>query len=65
MNDNMEHEGPKHLFAAALLNDLMIILDNAAKRGIDPLDEDGVPIYGFAYWSGECAKALGVKKIVP
>jgi hypothetical protein len=53
------------LFAAALLNDLMVILDNAAKRGLDPLDDDGVPIYGFAYWSGECAKALGVKKIVP
>jgi hypothetical protein len=63
MNDNMEHEGPRHLFATALLNDLMVILDNAAKRGIDPLDEDGVPIYGFGYWSRECAKALNVKKI--
>ncbi len=63
MNDNMEHEGPKHLFAAALLNDLMVILDMADKRGLDPLDEDGVPIYGFGYWSRECAKALNVKKI--
>jgi hypothetical protein len=63
INDNIEHEGPKHLFAAALLNDLMIILDNADKRGIDPLDDDGFPIYGFGYWSRECAKALGVKKI--
>jgi hypothetical protein len=63
MNDNMEHEGPKHLFAAALLNDLMVILDMADKRGLDILDEDGVPIYGFGYWSRECAKALNVKKI--
>jgi len=65
MNDNIDHEGPKHLFAAALLNDLMIILENADKRGIDPVDEDGFPIYGFGYWSRECAKALGVKKIAP
>jgi hypothetical protein len=65
MNDNLtEWEGPKHLFATALLNDLMIILDNAAKRGLDPLDEDGFPIYGFGYWSRECAKALNVRKVV-
>lgn len=65
MNDNIDFEGPKHLFATNLLNDLMVILDNAARQGIDPLDEEGLPIYDFAYWSGECAKALGVKKIIP
>jgi hypothetical protein len=65
MNDNLNHEGPCHLFATNLLNDLMIILDNAAKRGLDSLDGDGLPIYDFAYWSGECAKALNVKKIAP
>jgi hypothetical protein len=65
MNDNIEHEGPKHLFAAALLNDLMVLLDNAAKRGLDVLDEEGLPTYDFAFWSNECAKALGVKKIAP
>lgn len=64
MNDNIEHEGPRHLFAADLLNNLMVVLDCAAKRGLDPLDEDGWPIYGFEYWSNECAKALGVKKPV-
>jgi hypothetical protein len=61
MNDNIEHEGPRHLFATDLLNNLMVILDCAAKRGLDPLDEDGWPIFGFEYWSRECAKALGVK----
>lgn len=65
MNDNIEHEGPKHLFATNLLNDLMVILDCAAKRGIDPIDEDGLPTFDFAFWSKECAKALGVKKIAP
>jgi hypothetical protein len=44
--------------ATAFLNDLMIVLDNVAKRDIDPLNEDEFPILGFDYWSGECAKLL-------
>lgn len=64
MNDNIDPDGPRHLFAMDLLNNLMVILDCAAKRGLDPVDEDGWPIFGFEYWSGECAKALGVKKPV-
>jgi hypothetical protein len=63
MNDNLDHEGPRHLFATNLLNDLMVILSNAARNGVDVLDEEGLPIYDFEYWSRECAKALGVKKI--
>ena len=62
MNDNIDAEGPKHLFATDLLNSLMILMDNAAKEGLDRRDQDGL-IYDWAYWSGECAKALGVKKI--
>lgn len=62
MNDNIDAEGPKHLFATDLLNSLMILMDNAAKEGLDRRDEDGL-IYDWDYWSGECAKALGVKKI--
>jgi hypothetical protein len=44
--------------ATAFLDDLMIVPDNVAKRGIDPLNEDEFPIHGFDYWSGECAKLL-------
>lgn len=62
MNDNIEHEGPKHLFATDLLNALMVLLDNAAKEGLDRCDDEGL-IYDWAFWSRECAKALGVKKI--
>ena len=65
MNDNIDVEGPKHLFATNLLNDLMVILSNAAKNGVDVMDDEGLPIYDFEYWSRECAKALGVKKIAP
>ena len=62
MNDNIDVEGPKHLFATDLLNALMVLLDNAAKEGLDRSDDDGL-IYDWAFWSRECAKALGVKKI--
>lgn len=66
MNDNLiEWEGPQHLFATNLLNDLMVILGNAASNGVDVLDSEGLPIYDFEYWSRECAKALGVRKIAP
>jgi hypothetical protein len=62
MNDNLDPDGPRHLFAMDLLNSLMILMDNAAKEGLDRSDDDGL-IYDWAFWSGECAKALGVKKI--
>jgi hypothetical protein len=62
MNDNLDPDGPRHLFAMDLLNSLMILMDNAAKEGLDRRDDDGL-IYDWAFWSGECAKALGVKKI--
>ncbi len=64
MNDNLVNwEGPQHLFATNLLNDLMVLLDNAAKEGLDRTDEDGL-IYNWAFWSNECAKALNVQKIL-
>lgn len=64
MNDNLvSWEGPQHLFATNLLNDLMVLLDNAAKQGVDRYDENGEPIYDFGFWAGECAKALNVQKI--
>ena len=64
MNDNLiEWEGPKHLQATDLINDLMIILSNMAKRGFDIYDDNGDPIYYPEYWARQCAKALGVKKI--
>ena len=62
MNDNLDPDGPRHLFAMDLLNSLMILMENAAKEGLDRRDDDGL-IYDWAFWSGECAKALGVKKI--
>jgi len=62
MNDNLDPDGPRHLFAMDLLNSLMILMDNAAKEGLDRSDDEGL-IYDWAFWSGECAKALGVKKI--
>jgi hypothetical protein len=64
MNDNLDPDGPRHLFAMDLLNSLMILMDNAAKEGLDRRDDDGL-IYDWAFWSGECAKALGVRKIAP
>jgi hypothetical protein len=62
MNDNLDPDGPRHLFAMDLLNSLMILMDNAAKEGLDRRDSEGL-IYDWGFWSGECAKALGVKKI--
>lgn len=63
-NDNIEHEGPRHLYACSVLSDLMILLQNASKEGLDRRDDDGL-VYDWAFWSGECAKALGVRKIAP
>jgi hypothetical protein len=64
MNDNLDPDGPRHLFAMDLLNSLMVLMDNAAKEGLDRSDDEGL-IYDWAYWSGECAKALNVRKIAP
>lgn len=44
--------------ATTLPNDLMIVLDNASKRGVDPINEDEFPMLGFDYWSSGCAKHL-------
>jgi hypothetical protein len=61
MNDNIDYEGPNHAHALALLNDLMLVLSNAAKHGLERYDADGAPVYDFAFWSNECAKAVGVR----
>lgn len=60
INDNITHEGPRHLFATDLLTSLMVLMANAAKEGLDRFDDEG-PIYDWAFWSRECSKALGVK----
>lgn len=62
INDNIDHEGPRHLYACSVLNDLMVLLERAADEGLDRWDDEG-PIYDWAFWSRQCAKALGVKKI--
>lgn len=62
MNDNMEWDGPNHLFATNLLNDLMVLMSNAAKEGLDRRDDEGL-IYDWAFWAKECAKALNVRKV--
>jgi hypothetical protein len=62
MNDNIEIEGPAHAHALALLNDLMLVLANASKAGLERWDANGEAVYDFAFWSNECAKAVGVRK---
>ena len=34
-NDNLTPDGPNHAAALSLLNDLMLVLDNAAKQGVE------------------------------
>ncbi len=63
MNDNLPPEGPAHAYALALLNDLMLVLANASKAGLERWDSNGDPVYDFAFWSNECAKAVGVRKV--
>lgn len=63
MNDNMAADSPNHAYALALLNDLMIILANMDKRGLDAYDEKGDPIFCPGFWSDQCALALNVKKV--
>lgn len=61
MNDNLIPDGPNHAAALALLNDLMLVLGNAAKCGLERYDEGGEPVYDFAFWSNECAKMAGLR----
>lgn len=63
MNDNATPEGPAHAYALALLNDLMLVLANASKAGLERWDSNGDPVYDPAFWSNECAKAVGVRKV--
>ena len=63
MNDNLIPEGPNHAAALALLNDLMLVLSNASRQGLERLDKNGEPVYDFAFWSNECAKMIGVRKV--
>jgi len=61
VNDNLAPEGPNHAAALALLNDLMLVLGNAAAQGLERYDAKGEPVYDFAFWSNECAKMVGVR----
>ena len=64
-NDNHTPDGPNHAAALSLLNDLMLVLDSAAKQGIERYCSEGEPVYDFAYWSSECARVIGMRKIGP
>ena len=61
MNDNCNVEGPNHAAALSLLNDLMLVLGNAGKQGLERYGSDGEPVYDFAFWANECAKIIGVR----
>lgn len=61
MNDNLIAEGPNHAAALALLNDLMLVLSNASRQGLERYDANNEPVYDFAFWSNECAKIIGVR----
>lgn len=63
MNDNIRPEGPNHAAALALLNDLMLVLANASSQGLERYDDKGEAVYDFAFWSNECAKMVGVRKV--
>jgi hypothetical protein len=62
VNDNLICEGPRHAEALALVNDLMLILGNMAKEGLDRAGDDGEPIYDPGFWADECAKVLGLAR---
>lgn len=61
MNDNLIPDSPNHAAALALLNDLMLVLSNASRQGLERYDANGEPVYDFAFWSNECAKIIGVR----
>lgn len=63
MNDNLPAEGPNHAAALALLNDLMLVLGNASRQGLERYDSNDEPVYDFAFWANECAKMVGVRKV--
>lgn len=63
MNDNLNADSPNHAAALALLNDLMLVLANASRQGLERYDEKGEAVYDFAFWSNECAKMVGVRKV--
>lgn len=63
MNDNISADSPNHAAALALLNDLMLILANASKAGLERYDADGEAVFDFAFWSNECAKMIGIRKV--
>lgn len=60
MNDNHTTlaEGPRHQEALALLEDLKLILANAAKSGFERIDGQGEKVFDFAYWRDECERIL-------
>lgn len=62
-NVNLQPEGPNHAEAINLLSDLMMLLGNAAKQGLERYDDSGQPVYDFAFWSKECARVIGMQKI--
>lgn len=61
MNDNIQADSPNHAAALALLNDLMLVLANASRQGLERYDDKGEAVYDFAFWSNECAKMVGVR----
>lgn len=61
MNDNLDKiEGPRHAAAVSLLNDLMLLLGNMERNGLDTIGCDGQRVYQQWFWANECAKVLGV-----
>lgn len=61
MNDNLIPDSPNHAAALALLNDLMLVLSNASRQGLERYDANGEPVYDFAFWAKECGKVIGVR----
>jgi len=61
LNDNLNADSPNHAAALALLNDLMLVLVNASRQGLEHYDDKGEAVYDFAFWSNECAKMVGVR----
>jgi len=61
LNDNLNADSPNHAAALALLNDLMLVLANASRQGLEHYDDKGEAVYDFAFWSNECAKMVGVR----
>ena len=63
MNDNhnaTQIEGPRHAEALALLSELTLILNNAAKSGFERIDSKGERVFDFAYWRDECRRVASL-----